>query len=1422
MTPERWQQIEEIFHEASDLDGAARVDLLDNKCADDDELRVEVERLLSQYEQASSFIEQPIINGTSGNVLANLLDESDADPMTGKVLGSYRIEREIGRGGMGAVYEAVRADGEFRLRVAVKVVKRGVDTDFVLRRFRNERQILAALDHQFITRLIDGGTTDDGRPFFVMEYIDGLPLYRYCDREKLSLNERLQLFSRICEAVEYAHQRRVIHRDLKPSNIFITNDGNPRLLDFGIAKLLDPDLAIDTLQPTATALRMMTVDYASPEQIRGDKVTFATDVYSLGVILFELLTGYRPYSFASRSPHDVARTICDEDPLLPSGVARGGVEGATPIRVNPNAETLSNVSIVSSQGIDAADIEGNLDRIILQALKKDPADRYSSVEELRLDILSHIDGGKVAAAEIDLRASSPLIEDDPDSRSVAVLPLTLLSPTGEETTGETYLTVGVADAIITRLTNVQRLTVRPTSSITRYSEREINPFRAGEELGVDYVLDGRIRRFGERIRISLQLLDVRKVKTIWAGHFDEHLTDVLELEDAISEQVATALIPHLTGEDREKLSKRGTNDPLAYEAYLRGRFHWNQFTSESLPKALEAYSSAIAIDPRYAPAHAAIAEYYIWAGIYGLVPTVTTYRNAWDSVHRALSIDQNLAEAHAAYALLLANEFRWDSAEESYKRSIALNPKYALAREWYAAFMVGNGRFEEGIEQMLLSEKLDPMSLRTKVLVAWYYYQCREYELALKKADEIIAIDPNYPQGHLQRGNVLSILGRHDEAIESLTLADRMMPSTALVEYPLCLAYQRVGRTADAERLADAVEERARTEFVKPYFIAMANLATGRIDRAFDLLDVALEERDAWLIWLGTDPNLDVLRDDKRYSQMLRATGREMIDGRVHVVSSSPLHITPSTSLGSAITSEAVTEPLAEQETKQFRDPFLRRHRWKFVAACVFAVLVAIGMSTGVITVYFNNAPKLTVHQVGNLAPRSIAVLPFENDTGDPANDYIADGMTDVLTARISGLPDIKVLPRSSVSRFKRSDLTAQGVGLELGVERIVNGELTKQGDKLTLKIEMVNVIDGKKVLSLNFAEQGTNILDLQEVMTAKVADALASATGSPRVVGKSYTTNNEAFSLYLKGEFSRQKGTPAGVTESIEYYKKAIEIDPNYALAYQGLALVYRTAPAFGTHSPQDAYPAAKTAALKALEIDPSLGSAHVPLASIKFVWDWDFAGAEVQYKEAIRLAPNNSEAHSSYGNALLALGRFEEALNELRIAQQLDPPSLTIASNIGWALYISGRLDEAETQTRQVLERDPNFARAYLSLGEIYVERGRFDDAIIAYQKSRQIAGDPITDMALGHVYGVAGRSTEARKVAVDLENKVLKKEVSAFLPAVVYAGLNDKDKAFYWLERAYQERSNWLTLAKVGRRLKNLRGDPRFDDLIKRIGM
>lgn len=1405
MTPERWRQIEEIFHEALELGEMDRFNYLAERTEGDAGLRTEVEKLLSQFEDASDFIEKPVFDSGQSGLLSDLLDDSDDDPMVGKVLGNYRIEREIGRGGMGAVYEASRADGEFRLRVALKVVKRGIDTDFVLKRFRNERQILATLDHPYITRLIDGGSTDDGRPYFVMEYIDGYPLYRYCDKKKLGVAERLELFSRVMEAVEYAHQKRVIHRDLKPSNIFITTDGSPRLLDFGIAKLLDPDLASDTLQPTATALRMMTVDYASPEQVRGEKVTFATDVYSLGVILFELLTGYRPYRVASRSPHDVARAICDDDPVLPSEATNEPFLQA--VIVNRAATTLVSEEIIGPPEDRSEKLRGDLDNIITKALAKKPEDRYPSVTALRQDIERYLRNEPVS---VEL-AARPAVDTAAaeGTRLLAVLPLTLMSPTGVGNTDETYLTVGLADAIITRLTSVRQLTVRPTSSITRYNEHQLNPFRAGKELGVDFVLDGRIRRFGERLRISLQLLDINSVSTIWAGQFDERLTDVLELEDAISEQVAAALIPRLTGEEREKLAKRGTNDAAAYEHYLRGRFYWNQFTSQSLPKALDAYESAIKIDPDYALAHAAIAEFYIWAGIYGLIPTQTAYDSSEASIRRALTLDKDLAEAHAAHGLLLNNRFLFEQAEQSFARSISINPQYALAREWYGALLVGVGRFEQGIQEMLLAERLDPMSLRTKILVAWYYYQMGLYEEALSKADEIVEMDRNYPQGHLQRGNLLSFLGRHDEALESLALADEMMKGSALVEYHYCFAYHRAGRDADAIRLADAMERRSQTEFVKPYFLAMANLAAGRIDRAFELLESALEERDAWLVWVGTEPNLQVLHDDARFKRILNEARREIVDGRVRAIDAKPFE---------RRISEAETERMYDSPTTSSSFSFLHRHRWKLGISAAAVLLLVGAYATGILSVSISRQPPIV--QRGVDSKRSIAVLPFKNETADPENDFLCDGLSDNLIARLSYSSDIQVMPRSASFAYKGKSLTPRQTGTELKADTVLTGKLTKTADDIEITVEAINVATGARDWGFGYRGKDSDVVFLQSKMTDDVTEKLGLGN-TKQIAAKSFTQNPEAFENYLKGEYHRQKGTPEDTRQSIEFHKKALELDPNYALAFQGLALAYRMAPAYGTYSPQDSYPMAKEAAMKALSIDPQLGSAHIPLASIKFVYDWDFAGAETEYKTAIRLVPSNAEVHYSYGNFLVAMGRHDEALSELRIAQQFDPLSLTIASNIAWALYVAGRFDEAETQAKQVISRDPNYARGYQVLGEIYQEQGRFTDSIGNFQKAKQISDDTISEMALGHVYATAGRKAEAEKIASELERKVMKKEVSPFLPAVVYAGLDDKDKAFYWLERAYQERSNWLTLIKAGRRLKNLRGDPRFDDLLKRIG-
>ncbi|MGH9841172.1 MAG: tetratricopeptide repeat protein [Blastocatellia bacterium] len=368
MNPERWQRVEELFLTVADRPAAEREAYLTRVCGGDEELRHEVLSLLAR-DTTEDFIEKPIAGVAIG------FSPDPGDDVEGKRIGPYRLTRLVGRGGMGAVYEAVRDDAQFQQQVAIKLIKGGMDSDFVRDRFVRERQILASLDHPHIARLFDGGATEDGRPYFVMELVDGEPITDYCRRRELPLDEKLKLFRDVCSAIQHAHQKLVVHRDLKPSNILVTADGTPKLLDFGIAKLLAPDPGeADTR--TETAVRLMTPDYASPEQVRGGQITTATDVYSLGVVLYELLTARRPHQFATYSPLEIERAICDTEAPRPSEAAREQTD--TPAKL-------------------ARQLAGDPDNIVLMAMRKEPARRYQSVEQFSEDIRRYLTGLPVVA-----------------------------------------------------------------------------------------------------------------------------------------------------------------------------------------------------------------------------------------------------------------------------------------------------------------------------------------------------------------------------------------------------------------------------------------------------------------------------------------------------------------------------------------------------------------------------------------------------------------------------------------------------------------------------------------------------------------------------------------------------------------------------------------------------------------------------------------------------------------------------------------------------------------------------------------------------------------------------------------------------------------------------------------------------------------
>ncbi|MCP4659330.1 MAG: serine/threonine protein kinase [bacterium] len=390
MTPERWQQVKAILGDALELPPAKRAAFLEQTCGEDPALRQEVESLLELTEQSTDFIEE------SAFPMPTLHSEIPGDLATGLRIGHYRALRLLARGGMGSVYLAVRAD-DFEKQVALKLIKRGMDSEEIVRRFRNERQILANLDHPNIARILDGGTTDDDRPYFVMEYVEGEPIDQYCDARKLSTRERLELFRKVCAALHFAHQNLVVHRDLKPSNILITADGVPKLLDFGIAKLLSSESTYQTLA-TGPACRPMTLKYASPEQVREQPVTTASDVYSLGVLFYQLLTGRLPCELDHCRLLESMRVIYEEDPTKPSLVVRRREKipaaDGTPCELTP--ESVSRTRDGDPRKLRRR-LSGDVDSIALMAMRKEPQRRYGSAEQFSEDIRRHLQGRPVIA-----------------------------------------------------------------------------------------------------------------------------------------------------------------------------------------------------------------------------------------------------------------------------------------------------------------------------------------------------------------------------------------------------------------------------------------------------------------------------------------------------------------------------------------------------------------------------------------------------------------------------------------------------------------------------------------------------------------------------------------------------------------------------------------------------------------------------------------------------------------------------------------------------------------------------------------------------------------------------------------------------------------------------------------------------------------
>jgi len=830
-TGSRWAAIKQLFEAALALESAERDTFLQRECGGNEEIRREVLSLLAAYEETGDFLESPL--GSARSLLETPVQTASEEPVVlGTRLGAYRLESEIGQGGMGAVYLATRADREFDKRVAIKLIREGAASEFAIRRFRNERQILARLENGYIARLIDGGTTEKGLPYFVMEYVDGQPVTQYCDANSLPARDRLQLFLKICSAVQYAHERNIVHRDLKPGNILVKRDGSPKLLDFGIAKIMGAEISKGNYEATIAGFRMLTPAYASPEQMRGDPATAASDVYSLGVILYELLCGTRP-----------------------------------------NLSTFES-RVSDSDRTQDAHLSLHLRTIVFNAIRLDPRERYPSVEALSTDIRRYLSGSPPQSA-----SHAALARQEQTGRvSIAILPFRVL---GDQSNSNGFLASGVTDALITRLSRLERLSIPPPSAVLKYSNG-IEAVRAANDLHVQYVLEGSIHMAGEYVRASVQLVFAEAGIAVWAAQFDEQAKDLLKFEDSIAEQVANALIPHLTGEEREQLARSGTLSSRAHEAYLRGRWHWSRSAAnqEELAKALVCFMEAIADDPKYARAHAGVADYYLRLGLWGGLPPAESFAAALQSAETAVQLDPGLGEAHASLAFALwAYRSDYAGAEQHFNLAIIRNPDYASAHHWFGLLNSARNRPELAIANLERARKVDPNSPVIAAALGFVYYNARNFDTALRllldAARELRkspVIQEMLVWCYLQTGQNVQA---REAARRAAELSDRSAASLAA----LAQAEVACGNSPGAAVLRDEIEEAAKQRYVSGYDRAAAFLAAGQAQDALRCLEQAAGDHDWWVSWLAVDPRWDRLRGEARFKRLVAKGQPRQISG---------------------------------------------------------------------------------------------------------------------------------------------------------------------------------------------------------------------------------------------------------------------------------------------------------------------------------------------------------------------------------------------------------------------------------------------------------------------------------------------------------------------------------------------------------------
>ena len=789
--------------------------------------------------------------------------------MIGQTISHYRILEQLGAGGMGVVFKA--QDNRLERAVALKFLPENLaQQPQALKRFRREARAASALNHPGICTIYDVGE-QDGQAFIAMEFIDGESLRSHIHGKPLPLDELLDLGIQIAEALDAAHAEGIIHRDIKPGNIFVTKRGRAKVLDFGLAKLVpkgianaDADSAAAPSDSTSVVgIISGTPSYMSPEQVRGDDLDARTDIFSLGLVLYEMATGTQ--AFRGGTGGAIIEAVLTRPPA--------SVRSINP-NLPPRLEAIIEKALDKDRGLryqHAADILADLQRL-KRGTDSGSTDREPDTQSVPASTANQLSSASNPGSRTSTQPSGSFRAPRVSRiiSSLAVLPFENLSRDPEND----YLSDGITGSLINNLATVPKLRVLARSTVFRYKGREIDPQAIGRELNVRAVLTGRMMQSGGSLRIGTELVDVATGSQIWGAQFDRKPGDIFTIQDEISSEISGKLRLQLTRAEKKRLVRRHTEDAEAYRLYLQGRHHWNRWTEEGFYKAIGYFQQAIQKDPSYALGYAGVADSYVLLGWNSYLPPKEAFPRGKAAAIAALELAPDLGEAQTDLAAVLwLHDWQWPEAQKEFQRSLELNPCYPTANHYYAECLMTMGRHAEALTRMKKSLELDPLSLIINVAIGWAYYHARQYDQAVEQLLRTVELDPNYPMTYWILGLLYRTTARSDLAISAGEKGVNLSGGSPLMRAALAQSYAEAGRPKDARQILDDLSTLAQGKYVAPHFFAGIHIGLGENDRALEYLEKSYAEHCHWLIYLHIDPSMDSLRDNPRFQELLRRVG---------------------------------------------------------------------------------------------------------------------------------------------------------------------------------------------------------------------------------------------------------------------------------------------------------------------------------------------------------------------------------------------------------------------------------------------------------------------------------------------------------------------------------------------------------------------